>query len=85
MQNIYTMIRQMFSGIWVDRNDGAGMLYRSPLRDEFFVPIAHKNHVRVNSQAECSSIMAFSVSYRTAVGPYTVGRGLGYRKRGLIP
>ena len=32
----------MFSGLWVDRNDGVRIFDHTPLRDDVLVPIAHK-------------------------------------------
>ena len=52
MQNIHTVIRQMFSGLSVDRNDGVQILDRSSLRDDLLVPNAHKNYMRVTFQAD---------------------------------
>ena len=71
MQVIHTVIRQMFSGLWVDRNDCVLILDWSSLRDELLVPIAHTNNVRVNFQAEPFVHDGLFVSYRAAVGPYT--------------
>ena len=51
-QVIHTVIRQIFGGLWADRYGGARILDRYPLCEDLLVPIVHKNHVRVNCQAE---------------------------------
>ena len=46
-------------------------LDRSPLSDDLLVPIAHIIICESIFRQICSSVMAFSVSYCAAVGPYT--------------
>ena len=46
-------------------------LLRYTLRDDLIVPIAYKNHVRVSWPAKMPVHDGLSISYRTAVDPYT--------------